>query len=77
MLGRNREKETRWGERPIDIDIIFYDKRAHRFANSDTSAPAYAFEGFCAGAFAGACAGFVHPVLNKTISQIYERSWKT
>ena len=23
-LGRNREKEQRWGERPIDIDIIFY-----------------------------------------------------
>ena len=24
-LGRNREKEERWGERPIDIDILFYD----------------------------------------------------
>ena len=23
-LGRNREKEIRWKERPIDIDIIFY-----------------------------------------------------
>ena len=22
-LGRNRQNETRWGQRPIDIDIIF------------------------------------------------------
>ena len=58
MLGRNREKETRWGERPIDIDIIFYD---NALIDSDTSSPAYAFEGFCAGAFTGACAGFCAP----------------
>ena len=25
MLGRDRQREQRWGPRPIDIDIIAYD----------------------------------------------------
>lgn len=71
-LGRNREKEIRWGERPIDIDIIFYDKEVldseilsipHKYMNQ---------RAFVLIPLMELIPDFVHPILNKTVSELYD-----
>lgn len=71
-LGRNREKEIRWGERPIDIDIIFYDNLVletdvltipHKFMHK---------RAFVLVPLLELIPDFVHPVFNITISQLYD-----
>lgn len=71
-LGRNREKEIRWGERPIDMDIIFYNKDIlesevlclpHKYMDK---------RAFVLIPLMELIPDFVHPVLNKTISELYD-----
>lgn len=71
-LGRNRVKETRWGERPIDIDIIFYGEEIldtdfltipHKLMHK---------RAFVLIPLLELIPDFVHPILKKSLSQIYD-----
>lgn len=71
-LGRNREKEVRWGERPIDIDIIFYDKE---LINSEVLTVPHKYmdqRAFVLIPLMELIPDFVHPILNKTITELYD-----
>ncbi len=71
-LGRNRQKEEPWGERPIDIDILFYDNLI--ISNEILTIPhLYVHKrAFALVPMLEIKANFVHPVLNKTIAQLHE-----
>ena len=71
-LGRNREKETRWGERSIDIDIIFYDNLISQSELLTVPHPRMHERAFVLIPLMELIPDFVHPVLNKTISDIYD-----
>lgn len=71
-LGRNREKEIRWGERPIDIDIIFYDKEV---LDSEILSVPHKYmdqRAFVLIPLMELIPDFVHPTLNKTITELYD-----
>ena len=71
-LGRNRDKERHWGERPIDIDIIFYDDET---INSDFLTVPHKYmhlRAFVLVPLLELVPDFVHPVLKKTVSQLYD-----
>ena len=71
-LGRKRELEEHWGERPIDIDILFYDNLI--FSNEILTIP-HKFvhkRAFALVPMLEIKANYVHPVLNKTISELHE-----
>lgn len=72
MLGRERENEVRWGERFLDIDIVFYDKQVlvsdlltipHKFMHK---------RAFVLVPLLELVPDFKHPVINKTVSEIYD-----
>ena len=71
-LGRNRDKEIRWGERPIDIDIIFYGEEIldtdfltipHKLMHK---------RAFVLIPLLELIPDFVHPIFKKSLSQIYD-----
>ncbi len=71
-LGRNRDKEIRWGERPIDIDIIFYGEE---ILNSDFLTIPHKLmhkRAFVLVPLLELIPDFVHPILKKSLSQIYD-----
>lgn len=72
MLGREREKEIHWGERFLDIDIIFYDKQVlvsdlltipHKYMHK---------RAFVLVPLLELVPDFKHPVINKTVAEIYD-----
>ncbi|MBR1977042.1 2-amino-4-hydroxy-6-hydroxymethyldihydropteridine diphosphokinase [bacterium] len=71
-LGRNREKEIHWGERPLDIDILFYDNLV--FQNEILVIPHKELHkrAFVLVPMLEIAENFVHPVSNKDIAQLYE-----
>ncbi len=71
-LGRKRQNEEHWGKRPIDIDILFYDDIV--FANEILTIPhKYVhMRAFALVPMLEIKANYVHPVLNKTISELHE-----
>ena len=71
-LGRNREKEQRWGERPIDIDIIFYDKEVINTEILTVPHPRMYKRAFVLVPLLELIPDFVHPVFNKSISELYD-----
>lgn len=71
-LGRNRRNEQRWGERTLDIDIIFYNSDV---INTDVLTIPHKQthkRAFVLVPLLELIPDFVHPVLNKTISEIYD-----
>ena len=71
-LGRNRDKEQRWGERPIDIDIIFYDKEIINSEILTVPHPRMHQRAFVLVPLLELISDFIHPVLNKSISDLYD-----
>ncbi len=71
-LGRNRNKEEKWGERPIDIDILFYDNLV--FSNEILTIPhPYVHKrAFALVPMLEIQQSYVHPVLNKNILELHE-----
>lgn len=71
-LGRKRELEEHWGERPIDIDILFYDDLI--FSNEILTIPHnYVHKrAFALVPMLEIKANYIHPVFKKTISQLHE-----
>ena len=71
-LGRNRETERRWGERPIDIDIIFYDKEIMETEVLCLPHKLMHKRAFVLVPLLELIPDFVHPVLNQSISELYD-----
>lgn len=72
MLGRNRQKEVRWGERTIDIDIIFYDKETMESQVLTVPHKYMHKRAFVLVPLLELIPDFVHPVLNKSVSELYD-----
>lgn len=72
MLGRNRENERRWGERTIDIDIIFYDKEVLKTDILTIPHPRMHERAFVLVPLLELIPDFVHPVLNKSVTELYD-----
>lgn len=71
-LGRNRDQEQHWGERSIDIDIIFYDDLVIQTENL-TIPHIYMHErAFVLVPLLELIPDFVHPIFKKTVMQLYE-----
>ncbi len=72
FMGRERSKEVRWGERVIDIDIILYDKEV---MNKDNLVIPHQYmhkRAFVLVPLLELIPDFEHPVLDKTISELYD-----
>lgn len=72
IVGRNREKETRWGERIIDIDIIFYENEIINTKSLTIPHERMHERAFVLVPMLEIAPNFVHPLFNKTISELYE-----
>ncbi len=71
-LGRNREKEEHWGQRPIDIDILFYDDLV--FSNEILTIPHKEVHkrAFALVPMLEIKPSYLHPVLKKNILELHE-----
>lgn len=71
-LGRNREKEIRWGERPIDIDIIFYDDIILKTEVLSIPHTHMHKRAFVLVPLLELIPDFIHPVLKKSVNELYD-----
>lgn len=71
-LGRNRTHEERWGERPIDIDIIFYEKKIIDSQILTVPHPQMHKRAFVLVPLLELIPDFEHPFLKKSISELYD-----
>lgn len=71
-LDRNRENEVRWGERTIDIDILFYDNLIFKNEILEIPHKHVHQRAFALVPMLEICPNYVHPVLNKSISDLHE-----
>ena len=72
QLGRNREVEGHYGDRTLDIDIIFYD---NEIVNDDNLIIPHKFfhqRAFTLVPMLELAPNFVHPTLKKTVMQLHE-----
>ncbi len=71
-LGRNREAEEHWGERAVDIDILFYNDLV--FKNEILEIPhKYVHRrAFALVPMLEISPNFIHPVLQKSIIDLHE-----
>lgn len=72
QLGRNREIEGRYGDRTIDIDILFYDKDILREENLHIPHKYLHQRAFTLVPMLELNPDFVHPDLGKSISELHE-----
>lgn len=72
QLGRNRDKEGHYGERTIDIDILFYDKEI--INEPDLIIPHKFFHqrAFTLVPMLEINAEFIHPELGKSVTDLYD-----
>jgi len=76
QLGRNREDESGYNDRTIDIDILFYDDRVldetENGINLIIPHPKVHERAFMLVPLLEVAPSLVHPVLKKTITEIYD-----
>lgn len=72
LLGREREQEVRWGERPVDIDTIFYDKEILHTEFLTIPHKHMHKRAFVLVPLLELIPNFIHPILNKSITDIYD-----
>lgn len=68
----NRERTIHWGPRTLDLDIVFYDKLIYE--DDDLIIPHIDMEnrGFVLEPLATLIPNYRHPILQKTVSQMWE-----
>ncbi len=71
-LGRKRDENNRWGERNIDIDIILYNDNVIEEENLCIPHKYFHERAFVLVPLLELIPDFVHPVLNKTLIDLYE-----
>ncbi len=71
QLGREREKEDAYDDRTIDIDILFYNKDIINDSNLVIPHKYVHLRAFTLVPLLELAPDFVHPVLNKTISELH------
>ncbi len=72
LLGRDRTHEVRWGERAIDIDIIFYDKQIINTEKLTIPHKHMHKRAFVLVPLLELIPDFVHPVSGKSVSALYD-----
>lgn len=72
LLGLDRTKKTHWGERPIDIDILFYEKEIIEKEFLTIPHPHLHKRAFVLVPLLEIIPNYIHPKLEKTISQLYD-----
>lgn len=70
-IGRQKDK-VRWGPRPVDLDILFYDNVIRQDTNLKIPHPLLAEREFVLRPLSDIAADFLHPVFNKTVGQLYK-----
>ena len=72
-MGRIRKENEHWGQRAIDIDILMYDNEViQNSADLKIPHPLMHLRAFVLVPMLEVKADLVHPVYNKTISELYE-----
>ncbi|MFQ5861583.1 MAG: 2-amino-4-hydroxy-6-hydroxymethyldihydropteridine diphosphokinase [Candidatus Brocadiales bacterium] len=71
-LGRERNKEEHWGPRAIDIDILLYDNQVIEEKDLKIPHPMMHRRRFVLEPLSDISPASMHPVLNKTVSQLLE-----
>ena len=73
-LGRDRPRETRWGPRPIDIDVLLWGARKFSFRGPpalEVPHPRLGERAFALAPAIDVCgADLVHPALSKTLGEL-------
>ncbi len=72
QLGRDRKKEEHWGERTIDIDILFYDNLIMNEKDLKIPHPYLHERAFALVPLLELIPDYVHPVLEKTMLELHE-----
>ncbi len=77
QLGRDRKNESGYNDRTIDIDIVFYDDKIinetdENGNNLTIPHPLMHERAFMLVPMLEVAPSFVHPVLNKTVTEIYD-----
>lgn len=72
QLGRNRNVEGHFGDRTLDIDILFYDKEIINDENLQIPHKYIHQRAFVLVPMLEVNPDFVHPDLNKSIADLYE-----
>ena len=72
QLGRDRENVPKWGERTIDIDIIFYGSEIINTKNLVIPHKYMHERAFVLVPMLELTSSFVHPVFNKTILELHD-----
>ena len=73
-IGRIRNKNEGYTDRPIDIDILFFDDRLIRKANLTIPHPEIPSRNFVLEPLKCIAPDFIHPELNKRVDVLYEES---
>lgn len=72
QLGRNRELEEHFGDRTIDIDILFYDKEIISEENLQIPHKYFHQRAFILVPMLELNPAFIHPELSKSITELHE-----
>ena len=72
QLGRMRINEEKWGQRAIDIDILMYDNEIISDNALTVPHPYFHLRAFVLVPMLEVKSDLVHPVFNKTISELYD-----
>jgi 2-amino-4-hydroxy-6-hydroxymethyldihydropteridine diphosphokinase len=72
QLGRNRQQEGHYGDRTIDIDILFFGDEIIDDANLTVPHRCFHQRAFTMVPMLELAPEFVHPQLNKTVMELYE-----
>ena len=72
LLGRKREPQTKYSDRTIDIDIIFYDNMVLNTERLTIPHKLFHKRAFMMVPMLEIAQDFVHPLFKKTIMELYE-----
>ncbi|MEO5346902.1 MAG: 2-amino-4-hydroxy-6-hydroxymethyldihydropteridine diphosphokinase [Magnetococcus sp. YQC-9] len=70
--GRDRQREIRWGPRPLDLDLLFFGSRRIRSKRLNLPHPRLHLRRFVLQPCADLAPGWIHPVCGKTIDRLLD-----